>query len=294
MLEPQNRRLLMDALRPPSGFQLDYAIGTTYSLDLIALLVIPLAFTFFNWEEEDGQAITEPIALLQAIRRNSDRLAIFCQGGGIKVPSKEQRLLAFLEDCVHQVTASDPNGVFHPKVWVLRFVGDNDEDVIYRVISSSRNITFDRSWDTVLVLDGTLRNRENAFRMNHPLGDFVAHLPELSERPLPKPLRLRIDQIQSEIRRVEFEDPEGLEIVRFWPLGIPGQKSWPFEASRDRFLVISPFLDKETLVDLSPIPGKSILVSREDELSSVSPELLARFEQVLVFHSSLEEADGNE
>ena len=37
MLEPDQRRLLTDALRPPDGYTLDEAIGCTYSLDLIAL-----------------------------------------------------------------------------------------------------------------------------------------------------------------------------------------------------------------------------------------------------------------
>ena len=47
MLEPQERRQLLDSLRPPSGYSLDFAVGTTYSLDLLALLTAPLAFTFF-------------------------------------------------------------------------------------------------------------------------------------------------------------------------------------------------------------------------------------------------------
>ena len=47
MLEPRVRRQLMEALRPPSGYELDRAVGTTYSLDLLALLTTPLAFTIF-------------------------------------------------------------------------------------------------------------------------------------------------------------------------------------------------------------------------------------------------------
>ena len=34
VLEPNQRRLLLEALRPPVGYQLDRAIGTTYGLDL--------------------------------------------------------------------------------------------------------------------------------------------------------------------------------------------------------------------------------------------------------------------
>jgi hypothetical protein len=41
MLEPDGRTLLLDALRPPLGYQLDAAAGTTYSLDLVSLLTAP-------------------------------------------------------------------------------------------------------------------------------------------------------------------------------------------------------------------------------------------------------------
>lgn len=290
MLQPQDRRLLMEALRPPQGMQLDYAIGTTFSLDLVALLVTPLAFTFFDWETADGQPTMDPIALLQAIRRNADRIAVFCQAGEIKVPPREQRLFAYLEDCVHEVTAPNPTGVFHPKVWVLRFTG-GDAGVMYRAICASRNITFDRSWDTLLVLDGHLRDRQNAFGMNHPLGDFVKHLPHLALQQVPAPVVARIDQIQREIRRVEFDQPDEMTIVAFWPLGIPGHQRWPFATARDRFLVISPFLAPGTLEALTPTAGRGVLVSRSDSLSALAPELLARFEQVLVFDPAVGDAE---
>ena len=279
----------MEALRPPPGFQLDYAVGTTFSLDLVALLITPLAFTFFDWEAEDGNPVMEPVALLQAIRKNADRLAVFCQAGEIKIPPREQRLFAYLEDCVHQVVAHEPGGVFHPKVWVLRFTGSGQE-VSYRMICASRNTTFDRSWDTLLVLDGQLRDRQNSFARNHPLGDFIRHLPQLATEPLPKATKQRIEQIEQEIRRVEFEAPEGMDLVAFWPLGIPNHRRWPFQDCRERFLVISPFLSADMLQKLRPRDGSGVLVSRSDSLRALPVDFLASYEQVLVLDSSVDEA----
>ncbi len=43
MLEPRDRQLLFEALRPPDGFRFDEGVGTTFSLDLLALLMAPLA-----------------------------------------------------------------------------------------------------------------------------------------------------------------------------------------------------------------------------------------------------------
>lgn len=289
MLQPHDRRLLMESLRPPPGYQLDYAIGTTFSLDLVALLVTPLAFTFFDWESDDGKPVMEPIALLKAIRKNAERLAVFCQAGEIKIPPREQRLFAYLEDCVHQVAVQGPDGVFHPKVWVLRFVGA-ERAITYRMICASRNITFDRSWDTLLVLDGQLRERQNGFTQNHPLGDFIRHLPLLTIDPIPESTKERIEQIEQELRRVEFESPEGLELAAFWPIGIPNYRRWPFQNCRERVLVVSPFLSADTLNVLRPVDGCGVLISRSDALRVLSPDLLARYEQVLVLDSSVSEA----
>ena len=50
-------------------------------------------------------------------------------------------------------------GIVHPKVWVLRYEASDDLDGVpkgdrrLRVLITSRNLTFDTSWDTVLRLD---------------------------------------------------------------------------------------------------------------------------------------------
>ena len=77
MLTPRSRRLLFEALRPPAGHSLSRAIGTSYTLDLMALLTAPLAFTFFD--HDDGRPIADPLALLQAVRSNADRIHINCK-----------------------------------------------------------------------------------------------------------------------------------------------------------------------------------------------------------------------
>ena len=55
MLEPRDRLLLFEALKPPEGFHFDQGIGTTYSLDLLALLTAPLAFTWFEQQGDEDQ-----------------------------------------------------------------------------------------------------------------------------------------------------------------------------------------------------------------------------------------------
>ena len=173
-------------LRPPPGYRLDRAIGTTYSLDLQALLLAPLAFTLFGWQDEAGRPGADPLALLEAVRSHADRIRIFCQAGQIAVPRPNQLLLNYLEHSVYEVRAPDRRGVFHPKVWALRFAPQEEgKPVSYRVLCLSRNLTFDRSWDTALVLDGEVTQRSYGYGDNRPLADFIAALPDLATRSVP-------------------------------------------------------------------------------------------------------------
>ena len=61
--------------------------------------------------------------------------------------------------------AAPTGGVFHPKMWVLRFVDPDDPGkALLLLMILSRNLTADRSWDVALTLEGqpssTLSRRE--------------------------------------------------------------------------------------------------------------------------------------
>ncbi len=210
MLNPHDRALLFPSLRPPAGYELDFAIGTTFSLDLIALLAAPMAFTLFDWEDREGKPVADPLALLEALRRYASRILIFGQIGQIKIPPGNQPLLAHLEAAVIQLQKRDSAGVFHPKVWLLRFTAA-DAPVQYRLLCLSRNLTFDHCWDTVLALDGEVVDRRRAIAANHPLGDFVGALPALACRPIAAPLAQRVSDMADEVRRVRFGLPDGFD-----------------------------------------------------------------------------------
>ncbi len=47
MLHPKNNRIdYGEQLIPPDGYELAHAIGTTYSLDLEALMILPVALFY--------------------------------------------------------------------------------------------------------------------------------------------------------------------------------------------------------------------------------------------------------
>src|SRR5688500_4705122 len=113
MLEPGDRVLLFEALRPPEGFRFDQGFGTTYSLDLLALLTAPLAFTWFEQQDDEGHtAAINSLEILESLRRHADHLTIFCHAGRIAVPKTAYPQLAFIEDSIVECQPAQ-GGAFH-------------------------------------------------------------------------------------------------------------------------------------------------------------------------------------
>jgi hypothetical protein len=297
MLRPDERQHLLELLRPPAGCKLDVAVGTTYSLDLISALMLPLSFAFFDWEHEDGGLVADPLALLEALRRYGDRFTIFCQSGQIKLPAKYPPLVTFLEPCIYDVKAPDADGVFHPKVWALRFIAD-DGAIRYRVLCLSRNLTFDRCWDTVVALDGELTDRANAIAANHPLADFIAALPGLvgRHRPVPRERRQGIAKVADELRRVRFTWPEGVDgdRCRFWVAGLDGRTVAPFGSRQDKALIVSPFISTPVVRDFLDHTGETHLVSRAECLQEQPQETLQRCSSVWFLAPELADESNDE
>lgn len=297
MLAPADRRLLLDVLAPPGGYTLDHAVGTTYTLDLLALLRVPLAATALPWSNSRGGPVNNPFALLTALRRNAGRISLFCHAGAIKVPPSHIPLLAFLEGSVHPVTPPAPGGIFHPKCWLLRFAPEyDDEPVRYRLLVLSRNLTFDRSWDVALSLDGELLARQRRKNPNRPLAEFFAALPAMAQaagHDLPTLGHQRIELLTSEVRRVEWSLPEAFDDVAFHPIGHDGKPNWPV-ADLHRLMVISPFVGAPAIERLAnEVRADFSVIGRFDELAKLDNATIAKLNEVDVFDdvSSLLDVD---
>lgn len=285
MLETQERQLFLEALKAPPGYNIDRIIGTSYSLDLLAMLTVPLSFTLADWQDEQGIPRLDPLVLLEAMRRYAGKLTLFCQAGLIQVPRRHRPVYAYIEPCIIEVNAPAEEGVFHPKVWVCRYTSA-EQPIHYKVVVQSRNLTFDRSWDVMLVLDGTLEARKNAYSQNHPLGSFIQALPDMAVRQVSEDVRSAIELVQYELRRVQFDIPAPFESMQFWPLGIQGYKGSPFIERMDRTLVISPFVSGPFLQKLGEKGSNHLLVTREESFADLQPEQLAKFKTIYVLHES--------
>lgn len=294
MLDPRTRGALLEALRPPPGYVVESAVATTYSLDLVALLTAPLAFSLFDRlaaREGNKPERLDSFALLHAVRRHAERLVVFCESGCIARPSSYRQLLAYLEDSVVQVRAPSENGVFHPKIWVTRLTSAT-EPVRYRVLCLSRNLTFDRSWDTMLALDGELMDRTRSIGESKPLAELVEALPSLALSPVRDAQRDIVGRMAEELRRVRFDVPEPFEALRFWPLGHVPRSPDPFaQIRRQRLLVVSPFLAVERLKGLAEEGEGHVLASRLEELEKMPKAALAGYASVHVLTDEAHDLD---
>ena len=280
MFQPGRDRLQYNKLlSPPDGFYLDTTVGTTYSLDLETLLGIPLALALGGEAgEEDYQ---HGLVLLEAIRRLGGRIHLYCQAGQIALPTEQRPVLAFLEDSVTQV--KPPEGYsFHPKLWVARYRHQkNKERELFRVAVLSRNLTFDRSWDLAVAMDGEPGSEELA--ANEPLGEFLEYLAGFSNGER----RKDVMQLAREVRRARFQ-PQLKGKSYFWdyqflPIGLaesPGLDAL-FKRRCHQFTIISPFLNAGTVKHLrkSLFPsGEMILISRKDSLQKLGEKALAKID----------------
>lgn len=296
MLGTRDRTLLLESLRPPPGYRLRRAVGTSFTLDLMALLTAPLAFTFFDAHDDDGAPVTDPVALLEALRRHAEKITLFCQAGAIDVPGPQQPLMAYLEGSVFEARAPMEGGIFHPKIWVLDFEAD-DQPAIYRVLCLSRNLTFARAWDTCLRLEGRLTQRQRGYWRNKPFADLLLALPNLATRPLSSELRDDLGRMAHELRRVDFRPPRPFTDFRVHNFGLARRRGWPFPKSR-RSLVVSPFLVGSTVRDLGRDHGLDVLISRpeafEDVVRSPGREALPGMCYVLSPGAGLDSRDADE
>lgn len=227
MLDRYDRSLLSERVVPPDGYEFTDALICTYSLDLTALGGVPLALL-----QTDplalGDAAGARLEALRAVREIASRLSVFCQAGAIHVPAEWRDAFLWLEASVVQVRPIAKHAVFHPKVWLLRFTNQTGA-VHYRLLVVSRNLTYDRSWDVIAQLEGPVAERQNSFRANAPLVQFVQALGDDEAIPavggLPEAHLKRRDLFARELRTVRFEaQDDELKEWAFWPLGIPGHQ----------------------------------------------------------------------
>ena len=307
MLEMNEGRIsFADALRPPEGYRLSFAVGTTYSLDLRALLgiCIPLGLGF----EPEAIDSVNPVSLFAALNRLQGKLVVFCDKGSMRADvaqsSATSGLLMLLEGMVHQVHVNwrrkDALSSFHPKVWVIEYEPDGKGEALYRLLVMSRNLTFDTSWDAVVTLDGHPGEGDACSGHVADFLEFLADGDVLSSTDRDDTRRRgshtsRIRRLAQTIRGVRFvvDDPsfESADFLPFGPQANDGGQLMDARRSElmtwrwRSMLVVSPFLSDgegsplfEFARNRSGESGRFVLLSREDSLNALDERLRDAYE----------------
>ena len=289
MLNPNSRSLYTSALTPPPGMIFDEAVATTFSMDPALLLEAPVYLALMA---ADGQTDPDPLSMLEAIRRYSKRITVYVQRGRIQVPqiAKPNPLFGFLEEMVVEVTAPG-GGVFHPKVWAIRFLSPEQESSMYRLVVLTRNMTTDQSWDLSLQLEGTIVGRKS--KSNKPLVHFFKTLPNLAAGTTEPGRSEQALRFADELHRVQWKLPDGFDKLTFY---LPGMKGYDWKPpTANRMAVISPFCSDKILRALTKkTKAADALISRPEELSALKKGTLKRFTQCLHLDSAAETEDGGE
>ena len=177
MFKPKEDRLNYGQLLvPPVGYSLVRAVGTTYSLDLETLMSVCIALGI--QESTDSSLTKNPFAILKSLQGLSEKLLVFCEAGQIAaMPPERSPLMLLLDKMIVPVKLREIKGKgypsFHPKTWTLQYENEVGNQY-FRFIVLSRNLTFDRSWDVAVSLEGKLTGGRH--KSSYPIVDFLEFL----------------------------------------------------------------------------------------------------------------------
>lgn len=292
----KDRLSYVEVLRPPQGFQVSFVVGTTYSLDLNALIAVCLSL---GLTDEIKMGSSQGLDFLAALSTLKDKMLIFCDAAQLKSCKNPSLWNMLLDKIVIPVALKEvKNGIFpafHPKTWLIKYENSIGESC-YRFVVLSRNLTFDRSWDICLTMDGYKVNSETLSR-SKPISDFLKFLLKRNELKNYR-LRVKLRNLSEEILQVSFSNKIqdfGMDF-QVIPLGI-GRNSYELSRNESIFsdsptfnelVVISPFISMkcvERWYRYAECQEKSkiVLITRKSELSKIS-KILSDSEKFKVYH----------
>lgn len=307
MLDANKREAFSEQLQPPQGYRLRHAVGTTFTLDMVSALAVPLSFIKGSGEDPENS-----VAVINAVRKVSDRIDIFSQAGLTRVPRQANDLLTVLEPMLHQVLAPESGGLLHPKVWIIEY--ESDDQLAYRFLCSSRNLTPDASWDLMVRLDGRLPDPEESQSLsidNGPLSRFIQELPGMATVDLNADRAKRIAMLSQRISLVKWQLPPDIQTLAFRTFGtgesVPENSLATLLGNKKRAvglnghsdqrrafgttkLLISPFVDDVTVSALSDrLTERVDVFGRAEEIDKLGLEIVN--DPKITFHAFNEIGD---
>ena len=254
-----------DLLAPRPDYHTDFAMGMTYSLSFDTLMTAYLAFGMLG--DADEKAVQCPHVLLEAILKNSDKTVIFCNKGSIDVPPTIRKVYSLLEKSIFEVfNPSEPAANFHPKMWLIRDVHNNNKkDILLKLIVSSRNMAYSDTIDCIVALTGKVHPFSQKNKKHKVLRTFIEKV-------------VRYSNIGDEQRQKVLVLAKELESVEYFNVSAPFEDYdfFPYLFKEDfglgkvedylrgtESVIVSPFIDKKLLDRIIAKGEHQALITRE-------------------------------
>ncbi len=306
-----NSLFFKDVLTPADGYEVVFAVGTTYSINMTTLLTVPIMLgAVGDVELSDTNDDASAMAMMHAIMQMKDKICVFVNAGGIHLDKscneKGRKLFGLMDTMVKEINlnqSSETTYNFHPKVWIVRERNESGDERI-KVVTLSKNLTADPNLDVVCELSGKVLDAEAMVSVgqkskHQPLIDFLEYL-----RKKDAGLR-QIRELEACIRRVdtfEISDFDSFDDYAFMPI-LPkpdspyfGKKCLDQLADKGgSCFVVSPFLGKDVVGEFANGDSKAdrILVTRRESLANITELQFERFNEVYVVKESATD-EGNE
>jgi len=294
-LDPDKRTNFLDLLRPPSGYRLAQAVGTTYSMDFVGLTSVLLAFV--DAEADNESERLNPVELLRAIIRLQNQVRVFVSRGRIteKDISRHGKLSSLFDRIVHEVTFDE--GCFHPKVWVARYEPRATAEAaglkpVLRIICASRNLTQGSRWEIFAAFEGLENGNKDKNSLAREISAFLGKVKQSAEEG-----DTVVSTIQAALTRVQIELPrqmsDGCHFNWQWNGAPPLWKVFPQRGTQA--LIVSPFVRANILSPIVNGYDRLTLVSSQAELDALSEDFYAKLKhkaEIFVVNSAVAEDDS--
>lgn len=268
----ENRIMYDETLFPPEGYELDFAICTTYSLDIQALTSVMLSLGISK--SIDEETLQDPISLLDIIQKVKDKIIVFYDVTQLHVPKKDMATLVLYENMLCPVKMSKKGGYipsFHPKMWLIKYKNiKNKNDFLYRFIILSKNLTFDKSWDIVFSMDG--KSDKVEYEQNIPLINFISNIYKKLNNPI-KSKDKEIKSLLNNMKKVKF-NIDNFNIIPIMPdsENNSSEKLKEYILKEDFYneiLIISPFISDDIIKQFNEKSENCCLITRKESLKKI-------------------------
>ena len=230
---------VLEELMPRPGWRTDFALFSSYSVDLVAVAAMAIALA---GEGDDDERMWKG-SLARACEKMRDRFRVVCQAGRIVVPKQAAVSgLVVADQWVRQVAYDGNARSWHAKLGVVRYVPEDADDIDtspeWLLWMGSRNITRDTSWDSALTAVGHPASVVDAVDVS--VGEAVALVAKHAGLPS------WTEALRQELEEVHWTWPAEIEEVvafRLWAEGNAtiGLPDLPPDSSR--VVAVCPFVD---------------------------------------------------